>query len=217
MVQKYELANGSFVDRETYVKGYKMLHTSFLALEKLVNCLEDIKQQRSELLKGYMAAKEEGPETVKRNLETVKSLQQEMEEKLELLKNINELFLEHRDKLLPKCYHNDKAVLTISYLVSSGKAHDLKEALAVYHELMHREEARDIYNSLDPYAKEAIAERERKKAAREKEMLDLDREIRDLQSLTSTFHAQAAQSQRRAESSMTSAESSYNYRKLTEK
>ena len=154
---------------------------------------------------------------IRQYLKKRKSLQQEMEEKLELLKNINKLFLEHRDKLLPKCYHNDKAVLTISYLLSSGKAHDLREALAVYHDLMHREEARDIYNSLDPYAKEAIAERERKKAAREKEMLNLDREIRDLQSLTSTFHAQAAQSQRQAESSMTSAESSYNYRKLREK
>lgn len=202
---KYELANGTFVDHETYLHDYKMLHGSFVVLSKLLEQIEVLKTQRGQIAAGNPAAREKAAQ-----------LDKKMAEKIDMMRKTNDSFLEYRNKLLPKCYHNDKAVLNISYLISKGKVSTLKEALAVYHELMHREEARDIYNSLDPYAKEAIAERERKKAAREKEMLDIDREIRNLQSQTGAYLDQAARSQRQAESSMTSVTSSYNNRKITE-
>lgn len=203
IMSKVELADGSFVDHEAFVKGYDDLLRCYITLRAHLHHVTRY-QKEMDALSTLLSKTEDGAKRAEAE-EKLRTLREKYSIQREQMAQENDRYSALLDKYLPAPYHTDHSVRALCNIITHGKAGSIKEALAIYHEVLFKMEVDSIKKRDYELEKQLIAEREEIKA----QILWEEKEAAQLYAQAAGYQAQAERSRRATEASITSAINSH--------
>lgn len=200
-----ELADGSFVDHDTFVKGYQDIQKCYQTIRTHLDHLVQLKKEMDEQEKIISTTKDRGQKSEAE--EKLRKLQTDDHECRALLKGpLNEEYDVLLDRFIPAPYQaTDNSVRALCHIITEGAAGTIKEALVIYHQALHQLRIEGIKREDQAMLQRLATEREEM----EKRVAKSTAEARRMYAQAAGYQAQAEQSRRDADASMTSAINSH--------
>lgn len=203
MSKIYEIADGSFLEKQSFIDSFKELLDKYLVLKEMMNVVKEQQGQANTLKNRIRKGTDEQEQ--KKNAEALLELQMKLDESVMKLNQIEEDFITLRAKLIPKAYHNDFATRSICFLIANEIEFSIKDALKHVHKAEHEMKIAEIHYAYQIYDENNIARLRRKAYDLEKELSNMDRSIQNVKSQLNTYLIQNNQNEKEARESLISA------------